>query len=275
MNLPVSRLFRRVSPKFRLDFRGGKFHIPTVIEPETCAVVIPCLNEAASISALVADVRRRHFAVFVVNDGSSDGTAELAERAGATVLRHARNLGKGAALQTGLEHARSCGFDWAATLDGDGQHAPEDVPVLLRCADSTGATMVVGNRMGQADKMPWVRRRVNRLMSRIISRKAGKILPDTQSGFRLIHLPTWEALSFQTRGFEVESEMLLAFVAAGERVEFVPVAVRPSGRASHIVPVRDTVRWLRWWKKFHRSGVRPMAAQPEPVNLKTELIRTS
>ena len=110
-------------------------------------------------------------------------------------------------------------------------------------------------------------------MSRIISRRAGKFLPDTQSGFRLIHLPTWATLLLEAKKFEVESEMLLAFLAAGERVEFAPVQVLRSGRASHICPLADTLRWLNWWKKFHRPDRRPFAAQPEPVKLKKKFFR--
>ena len=222
-----------------------------------CAAVIPCLNEAASIAVLVADVRDCLPMVFVVDDGSTDTTTRLARNAGATVLRHPRNQGKGAALNTGLAHALKSGFEWAATLDGDGQHAAEDLPALLLRRDKSPAKMFIGDRMGEAQKMPWLRRWVNRAMSKIISRRAGKILPDTQSGFRLLHLPTWAALSLQARGFEVESEMLLAFLAAGERVEFVPVQVRRSGRNSHIRPLADTLRWLRWWKNFRWPELQP------------------
>jgi glycosyltransferase involved in cell wall biosynthesis len=223
------------------------------------------LNESASISALVAAVRRRLPAVLVVDDGSADATARLAENAGAVVLRHPKNLGKGAALQTGLAHAAKSGFKWAVTLDGDGQHAPEALPALWGCAERTGARMVIGDRMGEAHKMPWLRRVVNRAMSRMLSRRAGKFLPDTQSGFRVIHLPTWATLLLEVKKFEVESEMLLAFLAAGERVEFAPVPVLGSGRASHICPVADTLRWLNWWNKFHRPDRRHFTAQPEPV----------
>ena len=238
-----------------------------VSESFNCIAVIPCLNESASIAPLVAAVRRQLPAVLVVDDGSTDATAQLAESAGAVVIQHERNLGKGAALQTGLARAMQQDFEWAVMLDGDGQHAPEDLPVLRRCAEQTGARLVIGNRMAEAHKMPWLRRSVNRWMSRMISRRAGKFLPDTQSGFRLIHLPTWAALPLHAQRFEVESEMLLAFLAAGRRVEFVPVRALRSGRANHICPVADAWRWLKWWKKFHRPGRRHCAAQSEPVSL--------
>ncbi len=133
---------------------------------------------------------------------------------------------------------------------------------LFRCAQTTGAALVIGNRMNEAHKMPWLRRQVNRWMSWQLSRHAGRRLPDTQSGFRLIHLPTWAALPLRTERFEVESETLMALLAAGRRVEFVPVQVIHSGRTSHICPVTDTLRWLQWWRKHGRFSASCKAATP-------------
>jgi glycosyltransferase involved in cell wall biosynthesis len=219
-----------------------------VIEPSNCAAVIPCLNESASITSLVTALRRQLPCVLVVDDGSTDETASLAESAGAVVVRHERNLGKGAALKTGLSRALQRGCEWAVTLDGDGQHAPEDLPALLRCAGPTGPRLVIGNRMDEAWKMPWLRRQVNRWLSRKLSRRAGRQLPDTQSGFRLIHLPTWAALPLNAERFEVESEMLMAFLAAELPVAFVPIQVINRKRRSHIHPVADSLRWWKWWR---------------------------
>jgi glycosyltransferase involved in cell wall biosynthesis len=220
--------------------------------PVICAAVIPCLNEGAGIAALVSALRQQVSLVLVVDDGSTDETALLAEDAGATAILHERNRGKGAALQSGLSQLLKQGFEWAVTLDGDGQHSPEDLPALLRCAEQTGALLVIGNRMDNAHAMPWLRRQVNRWMSRKISQRAGQPLPDTQSGFRLIHLQTWAALPLKTERFEVESETLMAFLAAGRRVEFVPIRVINSRRSSRIHPVADSLRWLRWWRNFGR-----------------------
>lgn len=218
-----------------------------------CAAVIPCFNEAKTIGPLVSALRQQLPLVVVVDDGSTDGTAHMAESAGATVIFHERNQGKGASLQTGLSHALHHGFDWAATLDGDGQHSPSDLPPFLSCAEETGTPLIIGNRMHQAAAMPWLRRRVNRWMSQKLSHCAGCELPDTQSGFRLIHLQTWASLRLSARRFEVESEMLMAFLAARHAVEFVPIGVIAAARKSRIRPFADTVRWWKWWLAMKRN----------------------
>ena len=223
-------------------------------EPTTCAAVIPCFNEGATIAALVMALRRYLPLVVIVDDGSTDDTAVAAANAGAMVIRHRRNLGKGAALRTGLSRTRKRGFEWVVTLDGDGQHVPADLPAFLQCAEQTGALLVVGNRMHNARAIPWVRRQVNRWMSRQLSRLAGRALPDTQCGFRLIHLGTWAKLSLNTEHFEVESEMLMSFLAAEHRVGFVPIEVIGRSRHSHILPLADSVRWWKWWRGVKRSS---------------------
>jgi glycosyltransferase involved in cell wall biosynthesis len=214
--------------------------------PAQCAVVIPCLNEAAAIEAVVRQVREQLREVIVVDDGSTDATSERAARAGAEVLRHDQPQGKGAALQAGLQRAAQRGFAWAMILDGDGQHSPEDIPAFLQHASRTDAALVIGNRMDDAGRMPWLRRQVNRWMSRRLSRLAGRALPDTQCGFRLLRLDAWAHLPMRTRHFEIESEMLLRFIEAGHRVEFIPIRVIYKAEQSKIHPWRDTVRWFRW-----------------------------
>jgi len=246
---------------FCLDFRRDGNQAEPVPEVSTCAAVIPCFNEANTIASLVAAVHRQLPFVLVVDDGSTDDSLNLAGSAGATVVSHQRNLGKGAALRTGLSLALKQGFEWACTLDGDGQHAPEDLPAFLGCAEQTGVRLVIGNRMHNAQAIPWLRRQVNRWMSRRLSRLAGRPLPDTQCGFRLIHLESWSALPLKTEHFEVESEMLLAFLAAGCRIDFVPIQVIRSRRRSRIQPVADSLRWWKWWQDL--DGVRASGAHRE------------
>lgn len=217
-----------------------------------CAVVIPCLNEAAAIKQVVTAARIHVPAVFVVDDGSNDSTADLAAQAGAQILRHEIPQGKGSALRTGLMHVREHGFSRALTMDGDGQHAPEDIPKFLNCAAATGADLVVGNRMVHPETMPPLRRFVNRWMSARISKLTGLPLSDSQCGFRLMNLVVWSALPLAATHFEVESEVLLQFALAGRRIKFVPIQVIYKGEQSKIHPVRDTIRWWSWWRRSKR-----------------------
>jgi glycosyltransferase involved in cell wall biosynthesis len=212
-----------------------------------CVAVIPCFNEAPHIEAIVAEVRGHLPNIIVVDDGSTDGTGRRAKAAGAEVIGQRRNGGKGCALRAGWRHARQMGFMWALMMDGDGQHAPEDIPKFFARAETTGAALVVGDRMGNAAAMPWLRRQVNRWMSRRLSGLAGVRLPDSQCGFRLAHLETLAGLPLAGRRFEIESETLVAFLAAGQGVEFVPIRVIYESNRSKISPFLDTWRWWRWW----------------------------
>jgi glycosyltransferase involved in cell wall biosynthesis len=221
-----------------------------------CAAVIPCFNEDKTIASVVLTLRRHLDVVVVVDDGSTDKTALRAEDAGALVIRHEYNRGKGAALQTGLSQLLSLGFEWGVTLDGDGQHLPADIPAFLRCAELSDALLIIGNRMHNPRAMPWLRRRVNRWMSRKLSQYAGCHLPDTQSGFRLVNLQTWASLRLSAQYFEIESEMLIAFLMDRHAVEFVPIHSVASTRKSHIHPVVDSLRWWKWWRKMKKSFTR-------------------
>lgn len=220
------------------------------------AAVIPCFNEAATIAQVVAEVQPFLSRIIVVDDGSTDGTASRAAAAGAQVVRHPANEGKGAAVRTGLLAAAQAGGEWAVLLDGDGQHKPADIPALVRCARHSGSPLVVGNRMHDQKAIPWLRRQVNRAMSRALSWRLGRHLPDTQCGFRLVNLRIWQTVGLRCRHFEVESEMLTAFVRAGWRVEFVPIQVVGLGPSSRIRPVRDTWRWIKWWALL--PGMEPL-----------------
>lgn len=170
------------------------------------------------------------------------------------VLRHPCAFGKGRALATGLSWLEERGFSWAFTLDGDGQHTPSEIPRFLLRAEESGATLLVGNRMSNPTEMPWLRKRVNQWMSRRLSKLARRNLPDSQCGFRLLHLPTWVSLDLRASHFEIESEMLLAFIRARQRIEFVPIEVIYNQEQSKIHPLRDSWRWFCWWRLARCGG---------------------
>lgn len=208
--------------------------------------VIPCRDEAQTIADVVRGVKAVLSKVVVVDDGSSDGTASEAAGAGAEVVRLGVNRGKGAALAVGLARLLEMGYEWGLVLDGDGQHNPAQAPRFFAAVERESARLVVGNRMAEAGQMPWLRLLVNRVMSRLISAGCGQSLPDTQCGFRLVQLGSWQMAGLRAERYQVESEWLVEFLARGWPVAFVPVSAVYKTGASKIHPVVDTVRWLQW-----------------------------
>ena len=214
--------------------------------------VIPAYREEAFIGPVVEGLRRQVGSVVVVDDGSPDGTATAAERAGALVLRHPRNCGKGAAVQTGLKHFFTTDVAWVFLLDGDGQHDPSEVPRFLEAADRSGADLVVGNRMHDLSTMPWVRRVTNRFMSWQIGRLCGQALPDSQCGYRLARRGLIPLLLACSTGFDFETEALLLAARHGCRIEFVPIRTIYRDETSKIRPVRDTWRYFNLIRRYRR-----------------------
>lgn len=217
-----------------------------------CAV-IPALNEAEHIADVVAQLKAQGVSVLVVDDGSSDGTAVAAEQAGATVIRHDENLGKGRALASAFHEILSMDCDVIALLDGDGQHDPADLPALVEAIESSGADVVVGNRLGNPVGMPWLRRTTNRVMSWLLSCVCGQPLQDSQCGYRVLTRRVVEQIKLDSARFEVESELLLQVTRGGGQVHSVPVRCIYANERSHIHPVRDTVRFLVFlWRAMRR-----------------------
>lgn len=231
---------------------------------QTCSALIPCYNEAGSIHTVVSQVQRHLPRILVIDDGSTDDTARLAAAAGAQVLKHPANRGKGAALRTGFHHLSNQGYSWVLTLDGDGQHDARDIPAFLAAAEAGQAHLVIGNRFVQAHRIPWLRRHANQWMTRRLAHRAGVPLADSQCGFRLIQLAALAQLSLHCDHFEVESEITLAFARAGHSIAFVPIQVIYHSSRSKIRPVRDTWRWFRWWLGSPSTGSRLPRHQNTP-----------
>jgi glycosyltransferase involved in cell wall biosynthesis len=211
------------------------------------AVVIPAYNAGKLLGGVIESVaemiaRER---IIVVDDGSSDNTAELAEAAGVVVIRHPGNRGKGAALITGLDKAHEIGSEYAITLDADGQHAPGEIPRFLEKAAETGADIIVGNRMRDIKDMPPIRIMTNRLTSWVVSKKAGQTIPDSQNGYRLIRTALFKKLQFETSRYEWESEILIKAGKLGARISDIPTATIYGEERSSINPLVDTLRFFR------------------------------
>jgi glycosyltransferase involved in cell wall biosynthesis len=212
---------------------------------DVCAI-IPCYNEAPSIARIVRSVQLHVAAVLVVDDCSSDATAAQAAAAGATVITHARNLGKGVALKTGFSAAAKNGFGAAITLDGDGQHDSTEIPLFLEAYDTGNCDIVLGNRMNDTRTMPRLRRLTNRFTSWAISRMVGVPINDTQCGFRLIGLDFWRAVRLDSSRFDLESEILIKACRSGARLREVQIRTIYFGKSnSKINPVSDTLRFFQ------------------------------
>jgi glycosyltransferase involved in cell wall biosynthesis len=223
------------------------------IDRKTVAALIPAYLEEKHI----ADVVRRTLAqldhVLVVDDGSADATATSARNAGAEVIVHPQNLGKGESIKTGLRHWLDRDFTGVVILDGDGQHRPEEITGFLEAASSTRAELLIGTRMQDVREMPLLRRAVNRYMSSKISRLCGQPISDTQCGFRMVHRSLIPDLLGGAERFEYETEMLILASRKGCRIESVPITTVYSDEVSSIHPVRDTIRFFKLIRRYQRS----------------------
>lgn len=219
-----------------------------------CAV-IPAYNEAGRIGSVVRRVKARLADVLVVDDGSADGTADEAGQAGAEVLRLSPNQGKGKALAAGFAHATGKGFECVITLDADGQHDPDDIPVFIAEYEKSGTPVLVGSRMADPRGMPLVRKLTNRFMSRLLSWRMGVAVPDTQSGYRLYRCDRIPRVSISAR-YAAESEILLRLAARGVAIGAVPIRVIYGDEKSKINPIRDTIRFFRMLREVERDIAR-------------------
>jgi len=209
-----------------------------------CAV-IPAYNEEAHIAPVVQGVRQRLADVVVVDDGSKDDTVECAEHAGAYVIRHAQNKGKGGALQTGFDYAVAHGYDAAIALDADGQHDPAEVPRFVEALRAGGADIVLGSRMAHPEGMPWLRHWTNRTTSVILSRIAHQDILDSQSGYKAISTEVLRHVRPTREGFDGESEFLVIASRLGYRIAHVPIRTIYGDETSSINPAWDTWRFVR------------------------------
>ena len=213
----------------------------------TVAAVIPAYNEARTIAGIVRATLPWVDRVFVVDDGSTDGTAATLHGLPVRVVRHERNAGKGASLWDGLRLARSKGAAAVVTLDGDGQHRPEDIPRLLAAAADHPGALIIAARLRHRERVPGARRFANAQADFWISWAAGCAIADSQSGFRLYPAALIDRLgpvAGRSTGFAFESEVLIAAARQDFRLVAVPVdALYPADtRPSHYRPWADTAR---------------------------------
>ncbi|OGX25928.1 MAG: hypothetical protein A2787_08280 [Omnitrophica WOR_2 bacterium RIFCSPHIGHO2_01_FULL_48_9] len=212
-------------------------------------IAIPIYNEAKAIGDIVEAIRARRLDVVVIDDGSSDGGGVIAQAKGAAVITHEGRKGKGVSLQDGFGYIVRHGYDGVITMDGDGQHAVEDLEGFLKKAEQFPQDIVAGTRMDQCANMPWLRRTTNRFMSWLISLVCKQNIPDTQCGYRYISRAILQQIQLTCKDFEIESEVLIQASRRGFRVHAAPVKTIYRDEKSKINPLRDTIRFFIYISK--------------------------
>jgi len=215
-----------------------------VEDPFKPVALVPAYQAHATVGAVVRGLLRHVSRVVVVDDGSTDATSDEAARAGAEVLRLPANCGKGGALRAGLRHVLPDDPTHVAFVDADGQHDPEDLPRLLDAARE-GDDFVIGSRMSGENGIPPVRYRTNEIGSRILTRMTGHDVEDGQSGYRVIAASVLRRLCLSSKGYSIETEMLLKAAPHVRRLRHVPVRAIYDSAGSHYRPFRDT--WVISW----------------------------
>jgi len=219
------------------------------------AAVIPAFNDEKHIGDILRRTRKQLDHVLVVDDGSTDQTSQRAREAGAEVIVHSENRGKGEAIKTGLGHWLDQEVTWVTLLDSDGQHLPEEIDRFLSAAGSaTHPTFFIGNRMNNLAGMPFIRRVVNRYMSKRISRVCGQDIPDTQCGFRMLDRQLIPDLLSGGHRFDYDTEVLIVASRKGYRIESVPITTVYSDQVSKIHPVRDAFRFFKLMWRYKAIG---------------------
>lgn len=234
---------------FSFSCTAADFMTVGVKENEVCAV-IPTYQNAKTLLKVVADVHRVVDTVFVVDDGSNDGTAALLDKATGNerpekVLTHPKNSGKGAALKTGLTYARQQGFRYAVTVDADGQHRADDIPTLLKAVEEEPDALAIGSRALQHENMPAKSTFANRFSNFWFALQTLQRLPDTQSGLRVYPLRCLHGLRWMSARYEAELTLLVFSAWTGVKLLPVPVSVYyppRDQRVTHFRPGRDFTR---------------------------------
>lgn len=211
-------------------------------------VLLPAYNEGKWIGDVISQIKASYpgIQILVVDDGSRDDTAEIARKAGAEVIRHRNNMGKGASLRTGFHYVlENCCADVVITMDADGQHNPAELDRFLDRYRKCGEALIIGNRMNNPSGMPLVRWIINKVTSGIISMIVGIRIPDVQCGYRLIDTDVLKRIDLVTSRYDTEAELVVRAARSGFRIGWVEIDTTYRDEVSYINPFVDTVRFIR------------------------------
>ena len=209
-------------------------------------VGVPALNEEIAIGSIMLRLLKYTDRLVVIDDGSTDRTAEIAALAGATVIRHKKNEGKGTSIKDIFAYARAVEADILVLIDGDGQHNPDEMPLLIDPLLKDEADMVIGSRFlaGMSNKVPFYRRFGQEALTLATNLASGIRVSDTQSGFRAFTKKGFDSFRFNNQGMAIESEMIVDAALAGLRIKEVPIDVRYDVNGSTYHPLKHGVTVL-------------------------------
>ncbi len=202
-------------------------------------LLLPAYNEAKTIGQVVREASEFVNDILVIDDGSVDKTAQIAEEASGKVIKHSTNLGKGMALRTGFDYVSQKGYDLIATMDSDGQHQPSDLPRFIDYFKNNKPDIIIGARIHDRIKMPRHRRFNNWLVSSVGSVLCGQEVKDFQSGFRLIRTEVLRSVELHTERYETESELLIKAGRIGFKIQSIPINTIYNAEVSNIKPLRE------------------------------------
>jgi glycosyltransferase involved in cell wall biosynthesis len=213
---------------------------------EGLAIIIPVYNHAETVGGVVKSCLKTNYPVFVVDDGSTDSTFDrLRNIKEISILRHRKNRGKGAAIITGFKEASKIA-DWALTIDADGQHDPADIRELVRAIPAAARPVIVGVRQGmKSSDAPWTSRFGRKFSNFWVWASGGRLVSDSQSGFRIYPLPETLNLKVRAKRFQFEVEVLVKAGWQNMPIIEVPVSVnykQLGKRVSHFRPFVDFMR---------------------------------
>ena len=218
-------------------------------------VVIPAYNAAETIAELIHRIKTilPEAGILVIDDGSSDDSGQQARDAGADVLTHTVNRGKGEALKTAFAEALERDVDAVIQLDADLQHDPSYLPEMVKQFEATKKDIIIGTRDFNVGGMPWDRHLTNWLTSYAITMMGGMKVEDSQSGYRLLSRKALQTVDAPTSNYDYESEYLILAGRAGLTIGSVPISTIYEGQKSSIKKWTDTKRFLRLVRKYWSS----------------------
>lgn len=209
-------------------------------------IIIPALNSSEALDELIPKVRRFGHDILVIDDGSTDGTANAGLIHRVQLIRHPANRGKGAALKSGFKYAIENGYDAVITIDSDGQHDPKYIPSFIDAYENIGADLIIGSRLHNKAGMPQDRRLSNFLSSKFLSLILGVYVEDSQCGYRLITTRLLKNIDLKSDRFELESEIIIKAIKKGFKIRYQPIRVNYSKDfKSSMNRLTDTLRWVK------------------------------